>query len=167
VDEEGVIAASEHIWSKNVIRTAGVTVSPAGKDLGVEMDRAGRVKVGPDLTIPGHPEIFVVGGTAHIEENGKMLRWVAQVAMQGSRSCCRWPWPDRCAAARYASAAPEALVAAALDRIPAPFAALLANVAVVVVEDEPDADTRAAYGSIVGQFGGTCLDATARRAPLC
>src|SRR5260370_31110662 len=54
----------------------------------------------------------------------------------------------------------EAEVAAALDSIPEPFASLLANVA-VVVEDEPDAETRAAYGSILGLFEGTPLTAGA------
>jgi NADH dehydrogenase FAD-containing subunit len=85
VDEEGVIAAGERISSKNVIWTAGVAASPVGEYLGVETDRAGRVKVGPDLTVPGYPEIFVVGDTAHIEEHGKMLPGVAQVALQGGR----------------------------------------------------------------------------------
>jgi NADH dehydrogenase FAD-containing subunit len=85
VDEDGVIAAGERIRCKNVIWTAGVVASPIGQYLGVETDRAGRVKVGSDLTVPGHPEIFVVGDTAHIEANGKMLPGVAQVALQGGR----------------------------------------------------------------------------------
>jgi NADH dehydrogenase FAD-containing subunit len=85
VDEDGVIAAGERIRSKNVIWTAGVTASPVGEYLAADTDQAGRVKVGPDLTVPGHPEIFVVGDTAHIEEDGKMLPGVAQVAMQGGK----------------------------------------------------------------------------------
>jgi NADH dehydrogenase FAD-containing subunit len=85
VDADGVIAAGERVRSKNVIWAAGVAASPTGKNLGVETDRAGRAKVGPGLTIPGHPEIFVVGDTAHIEEDGKMLPGVAQVAMQGGQ----------------------------------------------------------------------------------
>src|SRR5262249_30077872 len=61
IDDEGVIADGERIASKTVIWTAGVTPSPAGKWLGVEMDRAGRVRIQGDLRVPGHPEIMVVG----------------------------------------------------------------------------------------------------------
>jgi len=85
IDEDGVIVAGERIASKAVIWTAGVTPSPAGKWLAVETDRAGRVKVQPDLTVPGHPEILVVGDTASLQQNGKPLPGVAQVAMQGGR----------------------------------------------------------------------------------
>src|SRR5580765_6627699 len=85
IDEDGVIVAGERIASKTVTWTAGVTPSPAGKWLGVETDRAGRVKVQPDLTVPGHPEILVVGDTASLQQNGKPLPGVAQVAMQGGR----------------------------------------------------------------------------------
>jgi NADH dehydrogenase len=85
IDEDGVIIAGERIASKSVIWTAGVTPSPAGKWLGVETDRAGRVKVQPDLTVPGHPEIFAVGDTASQVQKGKPLPGVAQVAMQGGR----------------------------------------------------------------------------------
>ena len=85
IDDEGVIVGGERIASKTVIWTAGVAPSPAGKWLGVETDRAGRIKVQPDLTVPGHPEIFVVGDTASIQQDGKPLPGVAQVAMQGGR----------------------------------------------------------------------------------
>jgi len=85
IDEDGVIVGGERIASKTVIWTAGVAPSPAGKWLAVETDRAGRVKVQPDLTVPGHPEIFVVGDTASLQQDGKPLPGVAQVAMQGGR----------------------------------------------------------------------------------
>jgi NADH dehydrogenase len=85
IDEDGVIVGGERIASKSVIWTAGVTPSPAGKWLAVETDRAGRVKVQPDLTVAGHPEIFVVGDTASLQQKGKPLPGVAQVAMQGGR----------------------------------------------------------------------------------
>jgi len=85
IDEDGVIVGGERIASKTVIWTAGVAPSPAGKWLAVETDRAGRVKVQPDLTVPGHPEIFVVGDTASLLQDGKPLPGVAQVAMQGGR----------------------------------------------------------------------------------
>ena len=82
IDDDGIVVAGERIASKTVIWTAGVAPSPAGKWLKVETDRAGRVRVQKDVTVPGHPEIFVVGDTASFEENGKPLPGVAQVAMQ-------------------------------------------------------------------------------------
>ena len=85
IDEDGVIIAGERIASKTVIWTAGVAPSPAGKWLKVETDRAGRVSVGKDLTVPGHPEIFVVGDTASLDQDGKPLPGVAQVALQQGR----------------------------------------------------------------------------------
>lgn len=85
IDAEGVIIAGERIVSTNVIWTAGVAPSPAGKWLGVETDRAGRVKIQADLTVPAHPEIFVVGDTASLQQDGKPLPGVAQVAMQQGR----------------------------------------------------------------------------------
>jgi NADH dehydrogenase len=85
IDADGIVVAGERIPSKTVIWTAGVAPSPAGKWLKVETDRAGRVRVQNDVTVPGHPEIFVVGDTASFEENGKPLPGVAQVAMQQGR----------------------------------------------------------------------------------
>jgi len=85
IDDDGIVVAGERIASKTVIWTAGVAPSPAGKWLKVETDRAGRVRVQSDVTVPGHSEIFVVGDTASFEENGKPLPGVAQVAMQQGR----------------------------------------------------------------------------------
>jgi len=85
IDEDGVIVGGERIASKTVIWTAGVTPSPAGKWLGVETDRAGRVRIQKDLTVPDHPEVFVVGDTASLDQDGKPLPGVAQVAMQQGR----------------------------------------------------------------------------------
>jgi NADH:quinone reductase (non-electrogenic) len=85
IDGEGVVVAGERILSKTVIWTAGVAPSPAGKWLNVETDRAGRVRIQKDLTVPGHPEIFVVGDTASLDQDGKPLPGVAQVAMQQGR----------------------------------------------------------------------------------
>ncbi len=85
IDEDGIIVAGERIASKTVIWTAGVAPSPAGKWLGVETDRAGRVKVQDDLTVPGYPEVFVVGDTASLQQDGKPLPGVAQVAIQQGR----------------------------------------------------------------------------------
>ena len=82
IDEEGVVVAGQRIRSKTVIWTAGVAPSPAGKWLGVPTDRAGRVRVEKDLSVPEHPEVFVIGDTATFEQDGKPLGGVAQVAMQ-------------------------------------------------------------------------------------
>jgi NADH dehydrogenase FAD-containing subunit len=85
IDADGVIVAGERIFSKTVIWTAGVTPSPAGKWLNVQTDRAGRVRVKPDVSVPGYPEIFVVGDTTSLDQDGKPLPGVAQVAMQQGR----------------------------------------------------------------------------------
>ena len=85
IDADGVIVAGERILGKTVIWTAGVAPSPAGKWLGVGTDRAGRVRIQPDLSVPGHPEVFVVGDTAALDQDGKPLPGVAQVAMQQGR----------------------------------------------------------------------------------
>ena len=85
IDADGIVVAGERIASKTVIWTAGVAPSPAGQWLNVEMDRAGRVRIQKDLTLPAHPEILVVGDTASLDQNGKPLPGVAQVAMQQGR----------------------------------------------------------------------------------
>lgn len=64
VDAEGVIVGGKRIRSRTVVWAAGVQASPAGRWLGAETDRHGRVKVNADLTIPGHKDVFVVGDTA-------------------------------------------------------------------------------------------------------
>jgi NADH:ubiquinone reductase (H+-translocating) len=85
IDADGIVVAGERIVSKTVIWTAGVAPSPAGKWLKAQTDRAGRVRIQNDLTVPGHPEIFVVGDTASLDQNGKPLPGVAQVAIQQGR----------------------------------------------------------------------------------
>jgi len=85
IDEDGVMLGGERIAARTVIWTAGVAPSPAGKWLGVETDRGGRVKVQPDLSVQEHPNIFVVGDTASLLQDGKPLPGVAQVALQEGR----------------------------------------------------------------------------------
>ena len=82
IDEGGVVVNGQRISSKTILWTAGVLPSPAGKWLAASTDRGGRVKVGQDLTVEGHPEIFVIGDTSFLEQNGRPLPGVAQVAMQ-------------------------------------------------------------------------------------
>ena len=85
IDADGVLVGGERIAARTVIWTAGVAPSPAGKWLKAPTDRAGRVRVQPDLTVTGHPEILVVGDTATLEQGGRPLPGVAQVAMQQGR----------------------------------------------------------------------------------
>jgi NADH dehydrogenase len=85
VDEGGVVCNGELMRAQMVIWAAGVKASPVGRCLGVEMDRAGRVFVLPDLSVPDRPEIFVLGDAAHVEQDGKLLPGIAPVAMQEGR----------------------------------------------------------------------------------
>jgi NADH dehydrogenase len=85
IDADGVVVAGERIASKTIIWTAGVAPSPAGQWLTVQTDRAGRVRIQPDLTVPGNLEIFVLGDTASLDQDGKPLGGVAQVAIQQGR----------------------------------------------------------------------------------
>jgi NADH:ubiquinone reductase (H+-translocating) len=82
IDQDGVVIGSERIRAKTVVWTAGVASSPAGKWLGCPVDRVGRVRIQPDLTVPALREIFVIGDTASLDQNGVPLPGVAQVAMQ-------------------------------------------------------------------------------------
>jgi NADH dehydrogenase len=85
IDHDGVVVDGERIASRTVIWTAGVAPSPAGKWLKVETDRAGRVRIQPNLSVPGFPDIFVIGDTSTLSVDGKPLAGVAQVAMQQGR----------------------------------------------------------------------------------
>src|ERR1700691_5942715 len=89
IDADGVTVAGERILSKVVIWTAGVAPSPAGKWLNAETDRAGRVRVQPDLSVPGSPEVFVLGDAASFDQDGHALPGVAQVAIQQGRHAGR------------------------------------------------------------------------------
>jgi len=89
VDADGIVGAGERIPSRTVIWTAGVAPSPAGAWLQVPTDRAGRVRVQDDLSVPGHPEIFVVGDTATLDQDAKPLPGVAQVAIQQGRHAAK------------------------------------------------------------------------------
>ncbi len=82
-NSDGVRVGDEFIPTRTVIWAAGVMASPAGRWLGAETDRAGRVKVNPDLSVPGHPDVFVIGDTALVSgADGHPLPGVAPVAKQ-------------------------------------------------------------------------------------
>ncbi len=80
----------ETIWAANILWAAGVSATPLTKKLGVELDRAGRVKVNPDLSVPGHPEVFAVGDMALVlEADGTPVPGVSPAAMQMAKHVAR------------------------------------------------------------------------------
>jgi NADH:quinone reductase (non-electrogenic) len=82
-DANGVDLKNGRIDAGTVIWAAGVTASPAVRWLNTEADRAGRVKVRPDLSVPGHPEIFVIGDTAAVADSkGQPVPGIAPAAKQ-------------------------------------------------------------------------------------
>jgi NADH:ubiquinone reductase (H+-translocating) len=68
-----------------VLWAAGVAASPLAKSLGAPLDRAGRVLVEPDLTVPGHPEIYVIGDVAAVKQGGGFVPGVAPAAIQEAK----------------------------------------------------------------------------------
>jgi NADH:ubiquinone reductase (H+-translocating) len=89
IEPHAVTVGQEKIPATVVLWGAGVSASPLGKLLGVPTDKAGRVIVEPDLTIPGHPEIWVVGDLAASIENGKPVPGVAPAAIQMGKYAAR------------------------------------------------------------------------------
>jgi len=87
ITADAVHLDEETIPSRTVLWAAGVAASPLAASLGVPLDRAGRVIVEPDLSIPGHPEVFVIGDlSVFLHQTGKPLPGVAPVAIQQGRS---------------------------------------------------------------------------------
>lgn len=93
IDETGVTFQTTHgderLTSRTVIWSAGVAASPLGKSLKVPLDRAGRVVVEPNLSVPGYPEIFVVGDLAAAISHGKQVPGVSPAAKQMGRVAAR------------------------------------------------------------------------------
>ena len=86
LDNDGVTVGNERIDAATVIWAAGVKASGLGEKLGVEVDRAGRIKVQPDLSLPNHPHVFVAGDQACANgKDGTQLPGVAPVAVQQGR----------------------------------------------------------------------------------
>ncbi len=103
IDGEGVKLGEERIAARTVLWAAGVAASPLARDLGVPLDRAGRVIVQPDLSVPGHPDIFIAGDLASLQYAGKPVPGVAPAAKQMGRHVA------------------QAIRARLLGRAPAPF----------------------------------------------
>lgn len=90
VEADAVHVGDQRIPAAVILWAAGVAASPLGKKLGVPTDRAGRVLVDPDLSVPGHPEVFVIGDLAALkDEQGNWLPGLAPVAIQQGRAAAR------------------------------------------------------------------------------
>jgi len=85
IDELGVEIGGTRIDARTVIWAAGVAASPLGRALDVPLDQAGRVLVNPDLSIPGHPEVAVIGDLAAVTTDGKPVPGVSPAAKQMGR----------------------------------------------------------------------------------
>ncbi|MEP6857185.1 MAG: NAD(P)/FAD-dependent oxidoreductase [Gemmatimonadales bacterium] len=85
VEPDGVRVGEEKIRARTAFWAAGNKASPLGGFLGCPLDNVGRVKVNPDLSVPGHPEIFAIGDLATFSQDGRPVPWVAPAAMQQGR----------------------------------------------------------------------------------
>ena len=87
IEPAAVITSQTRLPAAVILWAAGVAASPLGKKLGAPVDRAGRVLVNPDLSLPGHPEVFVIGDLASLKDkNGNPLPGLAPVAMQQGKA---------------------------------------------------------------------------------
>jgi NADH dehydrogenase len=89
VDAGGVSLGNDRLEARTVIWAAGVASSPLGRALGAPLDKAGRVLVEPDLSVPGHPEIYVAGDLAAVTSGGKPVPGIAPAAKQMGRLAAR------------------------------------------------------------------------------
>jgi NADH:ubiquinone reductase (H+-translocating) len=90
IEPAAVIASQTRLPAAVILWAAGVAASPLGKKLGAPVDRAGRVLVNPDLSLPGHPEVFVIGDLASLKDkNGNPLPGLAPVAMQQGKATAK------------------------------------------------------------------------------
>jgi NADH:quinone reductase (non-electrogenic) len=89
VDADGVQMGADRLAAKTVVWAAGVAASPLGATLGVPLDRAGRVVVQPDLSVPGHPEIKVIGDLAAVPSHQPPVPGIAPAAKQMGRYAAR------------------------------------------------------------------------------
>lgn len=85
ITRDGIYVGDQFFPARSVLWAAGVRANPIGETLGVPTESTGQVKVGPDLSVPGHPEVFVVGDMASVESGGKPVPGVAPAAIQMGR----------------------------------------------------------------------------------
>jgi NADH dehydrogenase len=84
-----VTVGGERIHAHTILWAAGNAASPLGRQVGAATDRSGRVEVAPDLSVPGHPEVFVIGDLATITTKGRIVPGVAPAAMQMGRHAAK------------------------------------------------------------------------------
>jgi len=89
VDAEGVRVGSETIRARTAFWAAGNLASPLGSFMGVPLDRAGRISVNADLSVPGTPNVFIVGDLATLTQDGRMIPGVGPAAIQEGRAAAR------------------------------------------------------------------------------
>jgi NADH dehydrogenase len=89
VDEDGVTIGADRLAAGTVVWAAGVAASPIGASLGVPLDRAGRVRVEPELTLPGQASVYVVGDLVLLEQDGQPVPGVAPAAIQMGHHAAR------------------------------------------------------------------------------
>lgn len=90
IDAAGYVRGGDRVAARTVLWAAGVAASPLGRQLGVPLDHAGRVQVQPDLSAPGHPEVFVVGDLATVKQpDGQPVPGTAPAAKQMGRHVAR------------------------------------------------------------------------------
>ena len=89
-NESGIVYGGERLAARTIVWAAGVQASPAGKWLAADKDRAGRVMVAKDLSVPGHPDIFVIGDTAAVlDDQGRPAPGIAPAAKQMGKHAAR------------------------------------------------------------------------------
>jgi NADH dehydrogenase len=146
MDDDGVLIGDERIPTKTIVWAAGVAASPLARSLGAPLDRAGRVEVTPELSIPGHDEVYVIGDLAAIHQDGELVPGVAPAAIQGGRHAAKnilramrgderlpFHYVDRGSLATIGRAAAVAdLHFAKLSGLPAWIAWLLIHVALLI-----------------------------------
>jgi len=89
IEASGVWIRDTNLAAGTVVWAAGIAGSPLARELGVPVDRAGRVAVAPDLSVPGHPEVFVIGDLATVASDGKPVPGIAPAAKQMGRCAAR------------------------------------------------------------------------------
>ena len=89
ITDDGYALGDDVVASRTVLWAAGVAASPLGRMLGADTDRVGRVPVAPDLSVPAHPDVFVAGDLASVQQDGRAVPGVAPAAKQMGRHVAR------------------------------------------------------------------------------